>query len=472
MNSGRDSEGQNEYFVKWGIRVSTDSAVLEELNKLREEIDRLRAQQEASTTEEQDSFEPKELSGETLQERESFAEDLPIPGRDAPTFNLVSDFISFGVTPWADSLVPVYLLDKNYRIVDWNTPFSLAFDQTMEGRRGLSVLEWVCFLDNYEECLARAARDFADADNLPRLHIETIEYTSPRYGRITAQKRAYQIPKDDGDLLGWLVTLDVKHTDAETGLRYKRDLFQTLRRDLTWSEYALSYDVVLLASKTYPDLLNHVLGEQVPPGGNGTLTRIRRGARILDLGAGTGNVSRLLAEQQRGHVIFAVENNGAMLDLLRVKCDAFLRSSDDEPGVLAIKQDANVLFGLPEYSFDYAILSNVAYALEDPLPCLRQVCAALTPNGEIRVSGPQKSTDLETLFSQIGAELEAAGRTAELKEDFDRVRDINRNVLGPSLYRWDVDEMAEMLRTAGFKQITYSTDSAYAGQAMIIAARK
>ena len=37
---------------------------------------------------------------------------------------------------------PMYLLDEGFRIVDWNFAFSLAFDRSMEGRRGLSVREW------------------------------------------------------------------------------------------------------------------------------------------------------------------------------------------------------------------------------------------------------------------------------------------------------------------------------------------
>jgi ubiquinone/menaquinone biosynthesis C-methylase UbiE len=241
---------------------------------------------------------------------------------------------------------------------------------------------------------------------------------------------------------------------------------------LVWSEYSLSYDVVLLASRVYPQLLKHILGEEVPAGGSGALKPIRRGSRVLDLGAGTGNIARLLSEQKRGHVIFALENNPGMLDLLYDKCKSYLRIDDTEPGVLVIKQDANMLFGLPEASFDYAILNNVAYALKDPLPCLRQVRAALKPNGEIRLSGPQKSTSLDELFTQIAADLELAGRTSELKDDFERVREINQKVLSPILYRWNVDEMATLLRAAGFSQITYSTDSAYAGQAMIVAARK
>ena len=42
---------------------------------------------------------------------------------------------------------------------------------------------------------------------LPLIDKESIEFTSRRYGKIWAVKRAYQIPDDDGTCLAWLATL-------------------------------------------------------------------------------------------------------------------------------------------------------------------------------------------------------------------------------------------------------------------------
>ena len=453
---------------------AADHDLQEQLRILREENDILRSSQQLTppVSSQHDAVPTRLLPHEVRHERARVADSMPIPGRNAPYFSLVNDFLTIGFIPWADPLVPAYFLDKNYRIVDWNTAFGVAYDRTMEGRRGLSVLEWVYFLDNYEECMRTATKDFGDPNNLPRLHVETIHYTSLRYGRTTATKRAYQMPGDNGEVLGWLVTLDVNFKDMPTRLQFNRDLLSTLRRDLTWSEYALSYDRVLNSTKVYPDLLNHIIGEYSPVRTRRPLAKIRANSRILDLGAGTGNLSLLLASQLRDHVVFALENNRTMLDLLRAKCSRFLRSDDHGPGVLAIKQDVNTLYGLPEASFDYAILNNVAYALDDPLPCFRQVRDLLTPEGEIRVSGPQRKTKLEELFAQISRDLKSSRRMDELKEDYNRVWDINRYILSSNLYRWSVDDMKGMLKSAGFTEIEYDTDSAYAGQAMIVAARK
>ena len=417
----------------------------------------------------------RELPDDVRDEREALARTLDLPGQDAPKFHLVNDCLAIGATPWADPLVPAYLLDKNYRIIDWNLAFSLAFDRTMDGRRGLSITEWVYFLDNYDEVLKNGAASFGDAEALPRIHVEDIAYTSPRFGRISAIKRAYQVPDDKSETIGWLVTLEVQFVDAATTRRFKHELFEALRRDLTWSEYALSYDRVLLSAAVYCELLDHILGERVPAScrkAAGAITPLRRSSRVIDIGAGTGNLSEKLASQRRGHMIFAVENNRLMLDLLRDKCRAYLRQDDAGPGVLAIKQDVNTLFGFPEESFDYAILNNVAYSLEDPLPCFRQVCRLLRVDGEIRVSGPQKTTNLDRLFERIAADLRKAGVMSDLQVDYDRVASINRSVLSESLYRWNTDDMQRLLRAAGFGQITYATNAAYAGQSMIICARK
>jgi SAM-dependent methyltransferase len=445
-----------------------------EIERLQKEVDRLLKQSDQNLEAAPDALPvvPKNIPENVLAERQQWAEQVNVPGRNAPRFNLVSDYLTFGATPWADPLVPAYLLDRNYRIVDWNQAFSLAFDQTMEGRRGESVLEWVYFLDNFQEVLDRGVADFADPEHLPRLHVETIRYTSPRYGQLSAIKRAYQVPQEDNSIHGWLVTLETRFADLATTLQFKRDLFKMLRLDLVWSEYALSYDRVLLATDVYRELLDHILGDRVPSGGKGRLNRLADGARILDLGAGTGNLARRLAEQQRGHVIFALENNRTMLDLLREKCAGYLRDDDERPGVLAVKQDVNTLFGLPDESFDCAILNNVAYTLDDPIPCFRQVRAALKPGGEIRVSGPQKKTRLDRLFARIEADLKKSEKLESLRADFDEVWQVNHVILRPNLFRWTVVQMKDMLMQAGFREIVYATETAYSGEAMLVAARK
>src|SRR5690242_20747551 len=53
----------------------------------------------------------------------------------------------FRSRPSAYPMTPMYLLDNAFRIIDWNEAFTVAFDRTMEGRKGRGVLEWTYFLD-------------------------------------------------------------------------------------------------------------------------------------------------------------------------------------------------------------------------------------------------------------------------------------------------------------------------------------
>jgi len=405
------------------------------------------------------------LPAETKRHREEYARHHPPPAFDAPAFNVLTDTPDLSSVPGADPMTPMYMLDKNFRILDWNEAFSLAFDHTMEGRRGQGALEWVYFLDNFEAVLKHGRETFADPDRLPRFNKEEIVYTSITYGTITATKRAYQFPDDNGAYAGWLIILDVRFHDPGQPEKFQFDLTKTLWRTLVWSEYALSYDQVLMKSGSYQELLARILGE------DGRLTPIRDGARVLDLGAGTGNVTVRLARQ--GRIVFALDNNRAMLNALRAKCQAegvALRRNDGGPGVIVIKQDANSLFGLSDNYFDYVIANNVLYSLDDPQACLEQIRRVLRPGGEVRLSGPSKGFNLDKVFRRIKSELTSSGQFGRLQHHFDQARRINY-LLEPTSRKWSERNLDELLAGAGFHDVT-GNDSYYHGHGRIVCARR
>jgi ubiquinone/menaquinone biosynthesis C-methylase UbiE/PAS domain-containing protein len=410
------------------------------------------------------------LEPKVLEERRGIAESMPdLPGRDAPSFHLLEESIALMALPCADPMTPWYMLDKHFRIIEWNDAFSLCFDRSMEGQRGLSVLEWVYFLENWKEVLDHGKRVFSNTDTLPTIDKEELVYTSRLYGRVTGIKRAYQIPDDDGKCLGWLITIDPKFQDGATALKFQADLLDCLRRSLMWSEYALSYDKVLMNTRVYPELLDTILGR-----GQSGPDPIARQSRILDLGAGTGNIETLLVDRSSQRLVVAIDSNWLMLKTLRQKCQQHLRQDAEGAGVIAIKQDISALFGLNDNFFDYAIINNVLYSLEDAAVerCLKETCRVLKQAGEIRISGPQKSTNLSALLEQIKQDLVDKNRFDELQKDFLKVRQINEYSLAPMLLRWSKEDMEALLRATGFSKITYSTDKAYGGQSMLVCARK
>jgi SAM-dependent methyltransferase/PAS domain-containing protein len=415
-----------------------------------------------------DDIEKRQLDAEEERRRRALVKGMHLPGMDAPAFSVIRDVPDLRIMPLADPMVPMYMLDRNYRILDWNEALSLAFDRTMEGRRGMSVLEWVFFLENFEEVLDHGKRTFSDVERLPVIDREQIKYKSMRYDFIEAEKRAYQIPGDDGTCVGWLAILDLKFADDRYAKEFQVDLINVLQKSLLWTDYATSYDFVLNRTEVYPNLLSHILGETGKP------HSIPDDARILDLGAGTGNLTERLANSRRYARVFAIENNRAMLNLLKYKCKPYLRQDDHEPGVIAIKQDIGSLFGLPANYFDYVIMNNVLYSLSDPIPCLEQVHLVLKRGGEVRISGPQRRTQLSRLMRRIKVDLEDKGLFGKFRDHYFHVEEINRQLeMMPNFRRWDLKDMQELLlNRARFSELTYATDQAYAGDAMLVCARK
>jgi ubiquinone/menaquinone biosynthesis C-methylase UbiE len=419
-----------------------------------------------------DVIEARVLDDKTRAAKEAITKEVqkehPLPGQDAPRFSALtlSRAEDILVRPSAYPMTPMYLLDNNFRIIDWNQAFTVAFDRTMEGRTGSSVLEWTYFLDNFQEVLDHGMKKFSETNSLPPIDVEQIKYTSQRYGPLSATKRAYQIPDDDGACLAWLVTLDLKFSQERKQVDFQRDLLSILAMDLMWSEYATSYDRVLNNTRVYPELLAKLIG-----GYDGVRT-IPENARVLDLGAGTGNVTNRLITTGRDRVVFAIENNRIMLQFLRAKCERFLRSNPDVGGVIAIKQDITSLFGLDDDYFDFVLMNNVLYSIPDADACLKESCRVLKPGGELRLSGPRKNTKLPILFNQIKKELKESGKFDEVEADYKHVLEINEARLTPWLYRWTTNELEEMIKTAGFSKITYSSEDIYAGQSMFICAVK
>ena len=89
-------------------------------------------------------------------------------------------------------------------------------------------------------------KKFSDPDNLPNVDVEDIKYTSRRYGKFDAVKRAYKICDDNGvDILGWLIILELIFRKPEQQPRYQKELIRILGLDDMWTEYSISYDEVL-----------------------------------------------------------------------------------------------------------------------------------------------------------------------------------------------------------------------------------
>ena len=416
-------------------------------------------------------IEKAELAPEEKAGKQEFASKLELPTIGAPPFQVLTQksLTEMGMWPGADPSVPMYTLGKDYRILDWNKAFSLAFDRSMEGLRGQFVTEWVYHLDNWQDVLRHGESAFADPDNLPRIDVEPLQFVSKRYNGISATKRAYQIPGDDGECIGWLAIMDLAFDDDTIHNKFSADLLNIQRMDLLWSDYALVYDKVLTKTKLYQGLVAEMIEgpeDRMP---------IEGGATVLDLGAGTGNLTRVLGDPDKRRTVVAIDDNQMMLNFLKWKCRDFLSEDVSTPGVTVIKQDILSLYGLDDEFFDYVVANNTLYALgssEAIRNCLNEVYRVLKPSGEIRLSGPKKDTDINRLFRKFERDLKSRGEFAALEADFKKVEYINRHHLSQLLYEHDAKDIKALLEAAGFTNITYETEQAYGGEAMIIFAKK
>jgi ubiquinone/menaquinone biosynthesis C-methylase UbiE len=413
----------------------------------------------------------RELEPELLQQRQHFSSHLraELPGQSAPEFHVLEERMAFEVTPCSDPMTPMYMLDSNYRIIDWNCAFSACFDRTMEGRRGLNVLEWTYFLENYEDVLDHGVKAFSDADNLPRIDVEPIRYISRTYGLINGIKRAYQIPHDDGSCQGWLITIDPEFESLAIAQKYQSDLFSILHLGLMWSEYALSYDIVLNRTNIYPHLIKTVVGDTHP-----APPPIPHHTKVLDLGAGTGNITALLTDPLANRLIVALENNTLMLNVLRSKCKPYLRQDAQGAGVIAIKQDITSLYGLKDNFFDVILINNVLYSLASNSveQCLKEAYRVLSDGGEIRISEPHKNANVTKVMNEIKKDLKANGHFDEVIEQYRKVEEINQLSLSKMLNKWTIEDMENLLMKVGFSRISFKMDKTYARQSFIICAQK
>ena len=193
---------------------------------------------------------------------------------------------------------------------------------------------------------------------------------------------------------------------------------------------------------------------------------------MLDLGAGTGNLALKLMAGRTSRLVVAVEKNRAMLEHLRLRCGQYVREDDDGPGIIIRKQDVARLYGLRDDYFDYALLNNVLYSVDDAEACLRAVHRVLKPGGEVRISGPHRGSDPDRLFAQIRKELRAAGKYEKLQATFEDAYQINKFRLRHLLHRWSVEEQCDLVTGNGLFEIVSVTQDIYAGQSVLITARK
>lgn len=328
---------------------------------------------------------------------------------------------------------PTYFLDPHLAVVSWNVAFELIFKPILPSIRRRHVNYFIVELANQDEVIDHA-REFTERvkdGQLPLVDLEPLIYESPDYGRVEFIKVATQLTDGEASLKAWSVALLLKKIDWTL---YLGSLEERLREDRLWGLYAVSYDAILQRFRPYQDLVEDVIGA-LPSAPS----------RILELGAGTGNVTQRLLE--RNYNVMAVENNPYMLEKMAAKG---LRSKPKLTVLLESVEDTEFD---NRRNFDAAVAVNVVYALEDPLRCFRKVAEALRRGGIFALSTTHSNTNLDALLEAIKADLESGARLPEYREHYERLVSVNRAIEKTIAGRYSLEQYKEWLMDAGFQII-------------------
>src|SRR5947207_11705493 len=115
------------------------------------------------------------------------------------------------------------------------------------------------------------------------------------------------------------------------------------------------------------------------------LTRLKPGARVIDLGCGSGTFTALLA--RAGYDSIGLDISAKLLEVGRRK----------HPHIEFVAGDIEHL-PFPAESFDGALLSGVVHHFPDPSPCANETFRLLRPRGRFLAFDPNRMNPLMWLY--------------------------------------------------------------------------
>jgi ubiquinone/menaquinone biosynthesis C-methylase UbiE len=380
---------------------------------------------------------------------------VELPGQDQPP-SLRRSSASWDIRyPIFDLINPAYILDDHFYLLDWNPAFDEVIAKPLKLVRGRDHV-WV-FVQNLanREDVMRHAKDRYGGERAPLVDSEIFVFQSPSFGELRFRKIAAQITDEAGNPKGWSVALNV--LDAGPGEGAWPAVLARIEEEVSWSRYAASYDTMLLEFPEYRDLVAEVTR------GVGTQSR-----RVIDLGAGTGNGTLQLLHDRADLEVWAVELSETMLRTFRAK----LAQEDPEivDRLTVLKENIHRLDGLPDASFDAAVMINVLYAVSDRETLLGNVNRILKPGGVLSLSTPHRGTDTSRLFDALQRGLEKRGLLEEYQEQLDAA--LARHEAMDDLIHMDsVADILALLRRQGFEP-EGEPRSAYVDSVVVIRATK
>lgn len=337
-----------------------------------------------------------------------------------------------------DPNVPSYLLNTNYRMLDWNPAFELIFP-THTFYRNENVRQFINVLDNKEDVKRRGADSFGG--HLPDFDLETIIFTSPVYGTMVFTKMASKVSDPlSQETCGWIVALNVN--SVEYWEAYNTDLQKINEKHALLGLYTKACDRVL---SRFP--------------GHDALVRAHADAmqscnKILVLGGGLGFLAFELL--QRGKEVTVVETNDAMLGLRR-RCRDLSRISILKTNIEALHKPNNDYdrgkIGLrPPY--DGACLNNTYQWLSDPPALLKRlVSEGLLAKGATVTLSFLTSDEMK---EQLDALNQLGYHDWWKPEDYERYSAVVTRIMGLKVVdKYCAKDIEKHLRDAGYVSVKF-----------------
>jgi ubiquinone/menaquinone biosynthesis C-methylase UbiE len=290
-------------------------------------------------------------------------------------------------------------------------------------------------------------------EKLMEAFVETqdIHLRSHEFGEIDLQLTLFSLPDPNSDeLFDRTVYAEIKKIEHEEMYRHKLQI--VLQHQLIWGTYAISYDLILPELDFYREVVNRHSIALAATGIN----------RVLDIGAGTGNVTRPLL--QGGHYVTAIDVSRPMLDKLRTKL-----SEQDNLRVTILQQDAADLSAFGDASFDSVNILLALFDMHNPTAALNEAIRVLRPGGTIIVTEPKRVFNLQALLSHAEKNLRDKGIYNKLIPHWVRVSEVNKKI-DPSKREalLFVEDIKEILDKSGFN-IQRMEDSHYGNCTTILA---